>query len=347
MLELLINGIRYGGWKAIEVKRSLEAVAGSFAVQASERWPGQLTVRPIKPGDACGVLIEGERVITGYVDAVEPSHRADHHELRIQGRDRTADLVDCSATNEPGEWHGLKLERIAEELARPFGVTVRSEVDTGKPFSSFRLQTSESAFSAIERAARHRAVRPVSDGKGALALTRAGTVRVPTRLVRGENIIEASGAASLQGRFSEYIVKGQSQGDDFVFGAEAAAPEGRAKDPNVGRFRPLVVLAEDQGDAAVFQDRARWEASSRAGKARRAAITVQGWKHAGGLWSPNTLVRVLDDFIGINREMLIVSVVFRKDERGTVTRLSLARPEAFQLLAIPETPGDELADLGF
>lgn len=40
-------------------------------------------------------------------------------------------------------------------------------------------------------------------------------------------------------------------------------------------------------------------------------------------------------------DLLIASVAYVLDERGTVTELTLVRPEAFDLVAIPEPTAEE------
>lgn len=73
----------------------------------------------------------------------------------------------------------------------------------------------------------------------------------------------------------------------------------------------------------------------------RLTYTVPGWRGASGaLWRPNTLARVDDAFLGIARELLIVSVTFLLSaEDGTVTELEVAPPEAFERLPEAEERG--------
>lgn len=337
--SLTLDGTSYGGWKSVTVRRSIETVAGTFSLGLSERWPGQQARRGILPGQACTVAMDGEVVITGFVDDVMPSYTSTSHDLAVTGRDATCDLVDCSAIHKPGEWTDQKLEAIAAALTKPFGIRVTAETDTGAPFRKFRIEEGETVFEAIERACRMRAVLPASDGKGGLRLIRAGGGRAAVSLRRGENILEANGRLSHRDRFSQYIVKGQQPSyADQIPPEQLAQVRGEASDPGARRHRPLMIIAEQSVDNAVARDRAKWEANVRAARARRIGVTVQGWRErpGGALWEPNRLVRLTDDWMDVDQDMLIVDVTGTKDDQGERSVLGLMPPGAFELRAEPE-----------
>ena len=338
---LKTEGTAFAGWKEVTVRRSIETLVGTFDFGATERYPGPLPQRKMLPGQSCTVELEDEVVITGWIDSVAPAYDADNHSVRVRGRDRAADLVDCSALHKPGEWTEIRMERLAGILAKPFGVTVKADVSTGDRFRKFTLQKGETAWEAIERMARQRGVLVVSDGEGGLLITRAGLSLEGATLKTGgvPRILSGSATYSDVDRFSEYHTRAQASGTDDFFGTAVAQVSAIARDPNVSRYRPLIVMAEEQPGPGKVQERATWEASSRAGRSRRATLTVQGWKAQAGVWQPNRRVQVDDELLGIQREMLIVAVEHTLGERGTRTTLELARPEAFELLALPEPSG--------
>ena len=107
-------------------------------------------------------------------------------------------------------------------------------------------------------------------------------------------------------------------------------------DPEVERFRLDVKISETQGTNASLRTRARWEAARQAGLAHRPQVVVRDWRNsARSLWRPNTLVQVVDDFLEVDGELLISTVTYTSDSGGRKATLSLARPEAFDVLAIP------------
>lgn len=334
VLTLLAAGRVYGGWKTVRVTRSMQQCTNSFELGLSERWEGQEVRLPVRPGTACTVMMGQAVVVTGYTDGAEVSVDATTRETAVAGRDMTADLVDCSAVRKPGQWRGAKVEAIAQDLCTPFGVRVRAEVDTGKPLASFALQAGESVFEAIERAARIRALLLLSDGTGTLVMTRAGTQRCPTALLLGQNVLRARARLDMRDRHSTYTALGQAPGGDFFSGAVVSQVAASALDPGVARYRPLLMTSLEPDLAVTLQQRVRWEANVRAARSTELEVLVQGWAHAGGLWSPNTLVQTRLPAMDVDEELLITDVEHLLDEGGTTTSLTLTRRDAFQVLPL-------------
>src|SRR3546814_20540282 len=125
--------------------------------------------------DLCRVLLGGEVVIKGWIDSVAPSFSVENHAIRFTGRDRAADLVDCAAVHKPGSWSGRKLEQIATELVKPFGLKVTARASTGAAFKSFALQQSECVWEAIGRPRKFRGVLVQATADGQVGLTTPGT----------------------------------------------------------------------------------------------------------------------------------------------------------------------------
>jgi prophage tail gpP-like protein len=342
-VRLKVNGSAYGGWKDVRIVRGIEQLAGSFSLGVSERWFGQSDPRRIVPGDACELAIDGTTVITGYVDLVGPAYDPSSHTVNVSGRDATGDLVDCSAIKGSGQFKGRALAQIATDLCKPFGigVTVADGVDVGKPFNSFALQEGETVFEALERMARIRAVLLTSDGLGGLLITRAGTERCPTMLKNGVNIKAAAAVLDHKDRFQTYMVKAQAPATDYWNAAAAAHVRGTANDPAVKRYRPQIIVGESQADGLSAKDRAVWQSKMRAARSLNVTVRVQDWSHADGLWMPNAVVHIADDWLQLDHDLLIKTVTLTKDDRdGTVTELALTDPQAYTLLPLKETKGD-------
>lgn len=332
--ELRTGGNYYGGWKNLRITRSIEQMAGTFDLEITERWPGNPIASPLKPGGSCQVFLDGDVVITGYVDSVSPDYDASRHTIRVTGRDKTADLVDSSAIHKSGQWHKVKFDQLARDLIKPYGIKLVIEADVGAAFESWNIQEGETVFECLERAARMKALLLTSNPDGDLVVTRAGKERLDYGLVEGQNIKAARADFSWKERFSSYVTKGQGRlGADGE--TEHSAPSGKVDDPIITRHRPLIVLAESHSKNITLRDRAEWERNVRRGRSARGSITVQGWRHPGGeLWQPNMLVPVTSPMLWLeNAEMLIVGCTYSLDEQGgTLTELAIARPDSFQLL---------------
>lgn len=333
LVQLKVGGQLFGGWKTFRAEAGIEQASGAFDLTVMDRWAGQDKPWKILPGDACELLLADQVIITGFVDTPRPRFNKQQHGIRVSGRDKTMDLIDSSAIYKSGQWKRAKLDRIARDIAQPFGIDVLVVGDVGAAFDSFQIEMGERAFQTIDRAARQRGMLVTTDGTGRLILTRASTVKGAGRLVQGENILEGELELSWKERFSEITVKGQGKGDATTFGAKVAHGKASIKDDAITRYRPLIVISEQHGKGPSFAQRAEWERNVRRGRGTRAQIKVQGWTdQAGVVWRPNTLVPVDSVYLGIKQDLLIAKCTYSKDESGTFTDLQLVHPSAFDML---------------
>jgi len=333
-VSLQVNGMEYAGWKSARVTRGIESVSGSFTLSVSDRWAETATAWPIAEGDECTIKVGGEVVITGFVDRRTVSFDASTHSLSVSGRDRTGDLVDCSAVLSTWEFTNTPVLTLARRVAAPFGVevTMQSGLTPTVP-AKLSVDPGDSAFEVIERACRAAALLPVSDGRGGLALMRPGTARTHTALVEGENLKSGSVERDASGKFRRVVVRGQSSGTDALSGEQAAAPQASAEDANVRRAaRVLLVRPEGNVTTALAKKRAEWETTVRAARSLTVTVTVQGWTQGNGaLWPVNALARVNSVRLGLDEELLITSATYSLDDSGgTTTELVLRPPNAFK-----------------
>lgn len=338
-VELAIGGTRFGGWTGVSVVLALDAISGAFRLSLSTKDDAAGASIAIAPDDRCQLKIGGETVIDGWVDAVSPAIGAQEHGIEVDGRDRTGDLADCSAIHKPGSWTRARLEQISADLVKPFGLKVTVDASTGAPIAKFALQQGETVQAAIERLLRFRGLIAIPSPTGDLVITTPTKAAPVAVLELGVNIKDARGRFDHRERYSDYIVKGQAQGDDDRNGKTVSQIRGEAKDAGVRRYRPLLLVAEDQSDGASAQTRAKYEAGVRAGRSKGVEIVVAGWRVAPGgqLWRPNLRVRVKCAAAGFADDVLLITAVtLTKDEGGSVATLSCAPPEAMAQLAEKE-----------
>lgn len=335
--ELRVSGVRYSGWTELRLTRSMEQLAHSFSVGLTDQWNEDAEPIPVEAGDECVVLVNGLPVTTGYVDDDSLSYDAKNRVIGFSGRSKTCDLVDCSAIYKTGQWKKAKLLRIATDLCAPFGITVSTNVNLGKAFTNpgYSIQEGETGFDCLARAARARGVLMFTDGDGNLVFDRVGSEIINTVLKRGVNIVRGSKKNSWKDRFSQYIIKAQSAGNDDAFGRTSAALKRTADDDGVTRYRPMIVLADTEDSGTELQKRANWERNVRAGKAKELEYTVLDWEHDDGLWEPNKLVRVFDPDARVDDKLLISSVTYSRSNSGTTTSLSVTIPQAYSIEPLP------------
>lgn len=343
-ISLRIDGVDWTYWKSCKISTQMDAIAGSFSLTLVDRWESGAQAVPLAAGMPCQIMIGADCVVDGYIDKVSFAISAAEHGVSVSGRDKSGDLVDCSAVHRPGQWSGLTVLQLAEELARPFGVSVRAEGDVGAPLPTFKLEQGESAFEALDRALKERELLAMPDGAGALVLLKAGARESRDKLVQGENILRASADFDMTGRFQEYLVQGQQPGTDKAWGLEACAVSANCRDEAITRYRPKLIRAEKSVDTASARQRAAWEKSVRAARSVTLKATVQGFRQRlaagqaagvageqGQLWQVNSLTEVDIPYLRISQRLLVSKVTFLRDpQSGSVTELELRDPAAFQ-----------------
>lgn len=349
-LFLTIGQQQVYGWTQIRVTRGIERLPSDFDLGMTERFPGELGSLMVEPGMACQVRIDDDDVITGYIDDYMPSFDDQDHGIRVAGRSKCADLIDCAAEWPGGQISNATVLGVAQKLGAVYGPVVNGKAE-GIPVATdvtdlvvlpqTNVMLGESAFEIIERMARFSAVLAYDRPDGSLFLTRVGTRRAASGFVEGVNIQRAYARYSAASRYSTYSAYIQSA-DTFLDAGQAGNLIGSAIDPNVTRHRGLVIISEGGGlgnDIAV--QRARWEAARRVGRSRVITIVTDSWRDgAGALWEPNTQVQVTSPRLKLNAEsLLIAEVTYQRDEySGTTATLTLLAPEAFLPQPINLTP---------
>lgn len=328
---LVVNGASYEGFESIRITRSIESLAGSFALQVSDRWRDE-EPWPIAEEDRCRVEIGGETVIDGYIDKRDPSASKESRTLSYSGRDRAAALVDCSLVLKQWTFRNLSFYEFAKTIAAPWGIEVTMQPGLAlKKRSKIVVQPGDKAYEALAREAAEDGVLLVSDGAGGFVITRSGAERA-TSLVEGQNILTASASYSGEDRFYRYVLYTQTAGTDEASG-ESTRIVAEAIDEGVRRTDRVLLIRSEKGySAADARRRVDWEARIRAARAETVTITVQGWKQPNGtLWPLNARVRVrAPRVINVDGDMLISQIEHSiADNEGRVTQLRLVRPDAF------------------
>jgi prophage tail gpP-like protein len=340
--SLTVGDREWYGWQDVTVRMSLTQMAWTYECGVTERWGGHNDLSPLKPGMVAGVGATGLGMIcAGYIDLDDINYTANDHSVHFSGRSRCADLIDCDVLP-PWEYRNIDLTALATRLAEPFGVPVQTETDVGEPFDRIAVQPGETAHAVLERCCRMRAVLLTTNWIGDVVLTRAGLGgQAPATLVRGGdggNILSAKRTRNHSERYSQYLALGQRQGTDALSADDRSAPKALVTDPEITRYRPKVIVAEQQGDPASLQARAGWQATVAKARSLKIEVTVQGWSVDGVLWRPNTLVDLRDDWLRCDGRYLIEQVTLcRGSNSGTTAQLVLVPPDAYT----PEPSGGD------
>ncbi|MDH3000991.1 phage tail protein [Chelonobacter oris] len=210
-VELYLNGAICSGWESVSITRSLEAIAGSFELGIALRPEDDVSV--LKAGSAMKLKINGNTVITGYVDALRQNINGDSKEITISGRDKTADLVDCAVLHSSGQFKNQNLKQIAENLCQPFNIKVvwtATEPKSSEKIPVWQVEPGETVFDTLSKLARHKGVMVTSDVDGNLVFTDPSKA-VAGELTLGENLLSLELNDDWSQRFSLYRVIGDAE----------------------------------------------------------------------------------------------------------------------------------------
>ena len=330
-LTLVVGGRKIAGWTGVRVTRGIERIPSDFEIGLTARSLRGLSAVVVQPGSSCKVMIGDDLVLTGYVDQYRPGISAGMHAIRVCGRGRCEDLVDCSA-----EWPGSQISGstalgIAQKLAKPYGITVSGEAGPAVP--QFILMYGETAWEVIERTCRFAALLAIEQADGNLLLTRVGTTEAGSGFVEGKNVESAEAVFAMDQRYSQYWVYGMGANMYADVGANPMILK-QLSDPGVPRHRRKAIVA-DSGPEGTQQEygikRAIWEMNRRAARSRMVRLSVDSWRDGKGkLWEPNTLAPVEVPVLNLPKEKWVIAeVTFQRDLNGTRADVTLMPADAF------------------
>lgn len=282
------------GWTEVRITRGIERMPSDFELTMTDPYDGTDQIA-VAAGMPCTVSIGEDKVVTGYIDRVITSIGPEEHTIKVIGRGKCQDLVDCAAV-----WKGFQFQcyntfQIAEALAKPFGIGVLLSEGVSFAIWQFIKQVAitpgETAFSVIATACRIQSLLCYEDEHGLLILGRAGSRGAASGLAQGTNIESAAMNISMDKRFSKYSVMQNGLAAFQDMGGQPLAVY-EVNDPLVNRYRPKFIDVE-YGDAnsQVAIARAQWEMNRRVGMGFQLNVTVDSWRDSDGdVWLPNTLV---------------------------------------------------------
>ncbi len=279
---------------------------------------------PCAEDEACIVTISGELWLTGVTRDVNWGHDDGRREYTVSCVSRTVDATEASIDHPTGYVENCDLEAIAREFDTS-GIGVEC-LAKGRRKALHQIIPGETLFSTLEVEARANGALIGDTPEGKLRITDRPDGRHAGALVRGVNILRASGTLSGRFNYSEVKVRGQSS---FGSRGSALTPEAEAAG-TANRKRPLIIYHEGEATSDRLKTRAGWEAKRAAGQGKAVRVQVHGCRdEAGRIWTQNYLVPVEDDWGGLKQDMVISGVKIAQDaDGGTTTDLTLKDPRA-------------------
>lgn len=362
MIELEVEGQPYTQFVSASTENRLDALSNVFSFEAVATKDNPL---PFKGGESCRVLVDGTVVLTGSIEVVEVTYSGAEHRVTVQGRGKTADLLDStldSISDIRATGLNLKniIERVISELGSDIGVVVNTPTDDFNEAEDLAgPEVGENAFSFIEKYARKRQVLLTENGEGDIVITQSNDNLINSPLQNildspTNNILGASVSYDYTGRYNRYKFASSQNPVPLVLAGETDLTSlvnqgGGVQDPDpalrIGR--QLILVAESPYSSSQCEERAKWEANIRKTRSRVYSVSLDGFQtQQNELWEVNSLVSIVDEFCGINSQMLINSVVFTYDNhQGSLTALALVEKNSYTLDL--EEPKVDKTGIGF
>lgn len=350
-IAISVDDIPYTNFTNSNVKIDLDAVSGSFSFTAVT---DQAQPVPFQIGDECVILVNDQAVVTGFIEILNISYNSNEHKIVVEGRDKTADLIDSTI-------EGIKLSppiSLKQAIQKALDQIGENDIEIieNTPTGDFKKaeekingSIGQNAFEFCENLARKRQVLLTRDGLGNIVITQGSGIDSKSTVqnivdAKDNNIKSGSIGFDLTQRYFHYIVKSQLNPVALNFAGDTSSKEitnqiGNSFD-EIRQSRHLVIKAENSSSSEQCIKRAIWENNIRKARGRIYSCTVQGFNNsAGNLYQPNQLIQVVDQFCEINAKMLLNSVEFSFDVNdGSISTLSFVDSNAYTLdLTEPKT----------
>lgn len=332
-IGLVIDSREWTGWQAVQIVRGLTQAASTFALSMTQYQPeGMSLPAPIRAGADVSIRVDDNTALTGFIDTSRVVIDAGGYSIDISGRSRTARLIRSSDRAGKGAYRNITMLSLASVIAKPHGITVKTVGWAGNDIvRQVELTPGDTAFAAIERAARQVGCLVTDDSTGNLCLVKVSDTAQDFRLRYGEAQVsswqytdDASDRATL------YRVIGQSAGSNSAFGDSTSSCKGSAADPDwTSQEIVLTLRAEGNATNADCEKRAQWEAKVRRSKAQTLLVTTPTWRSPGGaIWTPGMTAKVELPQVGLNQKMVVQNVTLTQDTTQEQATLALVSVDA-------------------
>lgn len=365
---LEVNGLRYQGFTDVNVVKSIENLAGQFTfsttvkdgfTSATESGITFLTgnlgtlQNDLKIQDEVKIYIDDTLLISGFIEDLSIAYSADSHSISIAGRDKTGDLIDSSIIQKSYSQRGFV--KLIEMVLKDNGHTSISVINDVANLSNLeaneiiKTEKGDSIATFLDRYAKKLQVLLITNEDGDLVITREGADLAIGNLISqmngsNNNILSANISVNTSERFRYIEVYSQSSNDDYT--ASSVNQSAIAIDSVIRDTRRKRVTMSTATKALSLNNLAKWSVNVRKAKGSRYNCKVQGFytqRNKGALWTPNTLVQLIDDRCQVNGQFLIQGVSYSKSLQGTFTELSIVERGAFTVEGAPIADGGSFA----
>ena len=314
MINITVNGENIFFADATATK-SIMSAAGifSFKIGAEDL--------KYKHGDKVQVFSSDKLIINGKIEHIRAIKNKDIDEIIYSGRDNTGDFIDSYFDNAVEFNRSLNLEKIISDIAAKFNIKVVSQVSV-KNFSQGELPTAyagQSIFDFCDKLCRIRSVLLTATNDGNLLITDEGVEVNETSIIFGNeygNSFERIFESDNTREFDRYVVFSQNNSTldslNNLVNVRAQAGSGA---------RVKTLIENNSLDVGECLTRAKFEQEMDFRRSTRYIAKISD--DAG--YFPNQKVSVLDETIGIDDQMLIISTKWVYNKNADHVEVTLER----------------------
>lgn len=340
-IRLSIGGLSHDTWDGWSIESDLLTPADAFELEIHTKQGSRLP-SVVSEGAPCSLTLDGDRVLTGQIDEYEHDVSRRGISIRINGRDRAAPLVDCSAPFV--SMKEASLDQIIDQVVKPLGAyQVEIRAEKAKTRRRIQIEPGQTAWEALLQVAEANGLWPWVEPDGRLVIGGPDYTTPPVGVLIlredgvGNNVERLSVRRSIANRYSQITVLGQhGQYENDGLDTKRSHMRSVIEDETLARrgiFRPKVVIDSSSENQDMATTRARkLLADSRLEGFEIRAIIKGHRSQSGKVWTPGQRVVVRSEPHGLNDTYFLMSRTLRLSRgEGEITELRLREDKMWVL----------------
>lgn len=318
---------------------------------------------PLKRGQAVRILIDGEIIVTGWIEKVEPVITPEERVINFLCVEKTNDLVVSKlggvTYNTPITLQEI-IKRTCEEnnfkvvsqnYTQRLGDNTIKIINKAGTIGSFKTDIEsfenegiqrdegETAFAFMVKYANKRQVLLTSDKDGNIVITRAGDSISVTNLNVSKAIVEKNikfikKVDSEEDRYNTYTIKSQSIGSIDGDGA-INGQIGTSTDSEIRKTKICVSISDTSQTAVSAKNTAQWKNNIHKARGLQYQLKTYGFYQTFDktqLWQLNQIIKVTDDETQTYGTFFVSNREYAQTLKGSETIITLTDKDAYKII---------------
>jgi prophage tail gpP-like protein len=355
MISLIHNSTQYSGFISAEVDFSMASLARTFYIEVA-RSSIEEEKLPFRADDLVEVLSDGVVICTGYIDIVTSKHKKSSRTITVEGRSKSADLIDSSL--EPITFSAdINLKGIIEKVIDQLGLDIKV-VNNVKDLRLFKkesdkivVRAGDNAFSFIDSWAVKSQVLLTGNARGDIVIENTPSNKYSQTLeifnVSAENkhfVKESTVSHNHSNRYREYIGLGQlnASAEGFSFSEEQTTNQKATAKDNAVRPRRKVFSAGKASSQEELQKQADWYKNMARAKSVSFSIITAEHNYYGQPWEINKLLHIKDQINDFEDTLAIDEVHLAESKKeGATATIHFTDKDAYASISIDKAKKED------